>query len=201
MSADGYASAYYQGQACIRTLRRCISSVTDRPAPVLIKPTILVLMPLAWPKLKPSQTNWNRWDRYPLSPARSSARARPQRRLRNAGKSRPMSNRRWPRSRLQRQIFKLVRTGSDRPCAAGGVSLRPSIRSGVNRVVAALLALKTTTVVTSHFIAINVAVGAATQDDRVICFEPDNCSCTRLEVGDGRLRLVELGRQRETRIL
>ncbi len=69
------------------------------------------------------------------------------------------------------------------------------------QVVAALLALKTTTVVTSHFIAINAAVGAATQDDRVICFEPDNCSCTRLEVHEGRLRVVELGRQRETRIL
>lgn len=79
--------------------------------------------------------------------------------------------------------------------------LAPQYQEWRNQVVAALLGLKTTTVVTSHFIAINVAVGAATQDDRVICFEPDNCSCTRLEVGDGRLRLVELGRQRETRIL
>ena len=79
--------------------------------------------------------------------------------------------------------------------------LAPQYQEWREQVVAALLALKTSTVVTSHFIAINVAVGAATQDGRVICFEPDNCSCTRLEVRDGRLHLVELGRQRETRIL
>lgn len=79
--------------------------------------------------------------------------------------------------------------------------LAPQYQEWRNQVVSALLALKTTTVVTSHFIAINAAVGAATQDGRVICFEPDNCSCTRMEVSDGRLRLVELGRQRETRIL
>ena len=79
--------------------------------------------------------------------------------------------------------------------------LAPQYQEWRDRVVAALLALKTTTVVTSHFIAINVAVGAAMQDGRVICFEPDNCSCTRLEVRDSQLHLIELGRQRETRIL
>ena len=78
--------------------------------------------------------------------------------------------------------------------------LAPQYQEWRDRVITALLALKTTTVVTSHFVAISAAVGAATQDDRVICFEPDNCSCTRLEVGDGWLRLVELGRQRETRL-
>ena len=80
-------------------------------------------------------------------------------------------------------------------------ALAPRYQEWREQVVAALLALRTTTVVTSHFIAINAAVGAATQDGRVICFEPDNCSCTRLEVRAGRLHLVELGRQRETRIL
>ena len=80
-------------------------------------------------------------------------------------------------------------------------ALAPRYQEWREQVVAALVALKTTTVVTSHFIAINAAVGAATQDDRVICFEPDNCSCTRLEVRAGRLRLVALGRQRETRVL
>ena len=67
-------------------------------------------------------------------------------------------------------------------------------------VVAALISLGTTTVVTSHFVAINAAVGAATGDDRMICFQPDNCSCTVLELVDGRLHVVELGHQRATRI-
>ena len=67
-------------------------------------------------------------------------------------------------------------------------------------VVAALLSLEADTVVTTHYIAINAAVGVATGDDRVINFRPDNCSCTVLE-SDGRsLTLVELGRERETAV-
>lgn len=64
----------------------------------------------------------------------------------------------------------------------------------------ALLAIKDDTVVFSHFIAINVAAGAAENDDRVILFRPDNCSVTILEVGDDRLRLVERGHEAETKV-
>ena len=65
-------------------------------------------------------------------------------------------------------------------------------------VVAALLSLDADTVVVTHYIAINAAVGVATGDDHVVNFRPDNCSCTLLE-SDGRsLRLIELGRERET---
>jgi len=67
--------------------------------------------------------------------------------------------------------------------------------------VTTLGALDRSTVVTTHFIAINVAVGAATGDDRLDCFQPDHCSCTVLEVKDGRLQLVSLGRERETLVL
>ena len=68
-------------------------------------------------------------------------------------------------------------------------------RDGVAR---ALLALDADTVVVTHYIAINAAVGHATGDDRVLNFRPDNCSCTVLD-SDGRaLALVELGRERET---
>jgi broad specificity phosphatase PhoE len=70
-----------------------------------------------------------------------------------------------------------------------------------DRLVSTLVTLNTSTVVTTHFIAINVAVGVATGDARMICCEPDHCSCTVLEVKDGRLHLVSLGRQRETQIL
>jgi broad specificity phosphatase PhoE len=69
------------------------------------------------------------------------------------------------------------------------------------QVAAALSALRTPTVITTHFVAINAAVGLATGDDRMVCFEPDHCSCTVLEVGDGTLRVVTLGRQRATRIV
>lgn len=55
-------------------------------------------------------------------------------------------------------------------------------------------------VITTHFVAINAAVGAATGDNRMVCCEPDNCSCTVLDVVEGTLRLVLLGHQRATQI-
>jgi len=68
-------------------------------------------------------------------------------------------------------------------------------------VVEALRALSEDTIVVSHYIAINVAVGHALGDARVTCFRPDYCSCTLLDVADGRLVLIELGAQGATRVL
>ena len=44
----------------------------------------------------------------------------------------------------------------------------------------ALLAQQQDCIIFSHFVAINAAVGAATQDDRMRIFAPDNCSVTTL---------------------
>lgn len=66
--------------------------------------------------------------------------------------------------------------------------------------IAALLAIQEDTVIFSHFIAINVAAGAAEGDDRVILFRPDNCSVTLVDVEGGRLALVERGREAETKV-
>ena len=41
-------------------------------------------------------------------------------------------------------------------------------------VIVALAAISEDTVVVSHFVAINVAVGAALDDPRVTCFRPDS---------------------------
>jgi len=68
-------------------------------------------------------------------------------------------------------------------------------------VLEAIRELHEDTVVVSHFVAINVAAGAALENDRVTCFRPDHCSCTVLDVVDGRLSLVELGAQGATRVL
>ena len=68
-------------------------------------------------------------------------------------------------------------------------------------VVEALRELSVDTVVVSHYVAINVAVGTATGDQRVACFRPDYCSCASLDVVDGRLVLIELGAQAATRVL
>lgn len=60
-------------------------------------------------------------------------------------------------------------------------------------VIEALLALDGDSVVFTHFMAINVVVGAATGDDRLVCFWPDNGSITIVEADGSGLSLIERG--------
>jgi broad specificity phosphatase PhoE len=80
-------------------------------------------------------------------------------------------------------------------------TLTPELQAWRASVIAALVGLSRPTVVVSHFIAINVAVGAALDDDRVVVFAPDNCSKTLLDVVRGRLLLVEKGTEAKTKVL
>jgi broad specificity phosphatase PhoE len=66
--------------------------------------------------------------------------------------------------------------------------------------IATLCAQRQDTVIFSHFVAINAAVGAAERTDRAAIFRPDNCSVTVLDVESGGLRLVERGRESETKV-
>jgi broad specificity phosphatase PhoE len=85
---------------------------------------------------------------------------------------------------------------------AGAWSAQPDdLRAWRRHVIDALLAVPRTTVVVTHFVAINVAVGGAEGDDRVVAFAPDNCSVTVLDVEDGALRLVRRGVERATPVL
>jgi broad specificity phosphatase PhoE len=59
------------------------------------------------------------------------------------------------------------------------------------QVLDALWAIDADAVVVTHFVVINVAVGWATGDDRVIHVRPGTCSVTELE-GDGRARRLGL---------
>jgi len=72
-----------------------------------------------------------------------------------------------------------------------------AFRDGVG---ACLTALTTDTVVTSHFVAINAAIGLAVADDTVLVRSLDNCSVTVMDVIDGRLHLVEGGHEADTLI-
>ena len=58
-------------------------------------------------------------------------------------------------------------------------------------VVDALLRIDHDTVVFTHFVAINVAIGAATGDDRVVCRRVANCSTTWIEHDGETLTLTE----------
>ena len=67
-------------------------------------------------------------------------------------------------------------------------------------VVDALLELENDTVIFSHFIAINVALGHAVEDPRVICFKPDNGSVTVFETKGSTLSLLEQGQEADTKV-
>jgi broad specificity phosphatase PhoE len=65
---------------------------------------------------------------------------------------------------------------------------------------ASLLAFEECTVVITHFVAINAAVGYATGNDRIVVFTPDHCSRTELVVDGDRLSLASLGSERITEV-
>lgn len=74
----------------------------------------------------------------------------------------------------------------------------PSLAAWRRDVVSALEALRHDSVVVTHFVAINAAVGAALGDDRVVCFRPANCSQTVLRIGDDGIAVASLGDEAET---
>jgi len=56
-------------------------------------------------------------------------------------------------------------------------------------------------VIFTHFVAVNVAAGAAINDDHIAVFKPDNGSVTVIDVVDGKLKMVERGREAFTRVI
>lgn len=75
------------------------------------------------------------------------------------------------------------------------------LRHWRDEVVNALTALPHDAVVVTHFVAINVAVGAAEGVDRVVAFHPGYCSVTVVEHDGETLRLLEQGVQADTLVL
>ena len=68
-------------------------------------------------------------------------------------------------------------------------------------VVTTVASLRRDAVIFSHFIAINVIIGEALGDDRVVVASLDNCSVTTVTVDDdGSISLVEMGGEADTLI-
>lgn len=66
------------------------------------------------------------------------------------------------------------------------------------KIIDAVEELTEDTVIFSHFIAINVLVGAATDNDLVVNFFPDNASITIFDVYRNHMNLVERGKEAGT---
>ena len=79
--------------------------------------------------------------------------------------------------------------------------LAPDLQAWRASVLDALRAIPETSVIVSHYVAINAAVGHATGDDRVALFAPDHCSVTVVDIDGAALRLIERGAEAATRVL
>lgn len=84
--------------------------------------------------------------------------------------------------------------------ASSWPDLPDELRTWREGVLVALRELREDAVVVTHFVAINVVVGAATADARVVCSTPDYCSRTIVDVEPHYFRLVELGAQAATSV-
>lgn len=71
---------------------------------------------------------------------------------------------------------------------------RASVIEGVRQ-------LREPAVIYTHFIAINVIVGAARNSDAVVCFRPDHASVTEIDTDAPSMRIVALGREAMTTVL
>ena len=79
-------------------------------------------------------------------------------------------------------------------------NLDPDLKVWRREVIEALCSCVADSVVFSHFIAINAAVGHATGDDHVVSFRPDNASITILETIGNNLFLIERGLEAVTEV-
>jgi broad specificity phosphatase PhoE len=59
--------------------------------------------------------------------------------------------------------------------------------------VGSIAAIKHDAVVFSHYVAINVLMGMAVGDDKVVVFSPENCSVTVFDNAGGKLALIDKG--------
>ena len=72
-------------------------------------------------------------------------------------------------------------------------SVTPELADWRKACIASVAGLCDDTVIFSHYVALNVIAGAATGDDHVVTFSPDNCSVTVFESNGANVRLVEKG--------
>jgi broad specificity phosphatase PhoE len=79
-------------------------------------------------------------------------------------------------------------------------NLDRKLRAWRQDVIQTICSITPDSVIFSHFIAINVAVGFAVEDDRVVIFRPDNASITILETKADRINLIRRGDEADTRV-
>lgn len=69
-------------------------------------------------------------------------------------------------------------------------AMESELKEWRDNVLDALSEVTEDTVMVTHYVVVNAVVGAATGDDRVICFHPDNTDTTVVDKVGDRLNVV-----------
>lgn len=99
----------------------------------------------------------------------------------------------WPHSQTASQRHAAITTY----LAAHWRDMEPDLLEWRERLIGAACAETGCVAIISHFVAINVLVGAALGEDRITLFRPDNASITILRVEGRRLHLEAMGLENE----
>lgn len=79
---------------------------------------------------------------------------------------------------------------------------QPSIiRAWREGLIGMMKSCRSDTIVFTHFMVINAALGAALNDERMVVMQPDYCSCTVVETSSRGLALITRGVEATTKVL
>ena len=83
---------------------------------------------------------------------------------------------------------------------------KETMESGVNftqwkeSIMSNIYSLKKDTIIFTHFVVINAVVGEILKSDKIINFQPSNCSITELSKINDKLKIVKLGKSLESKV-
>ena len=63
-----------------------------------------------------------------------------------------------------------------------------------------IYSLNKDTIIFTHFVVINTVIGEILKSNKIVNFQPSNCSITEISKTNNKLKLVKLGKSLETRI-
>ncbi len=83
---------------------------------------------------------------------------------------------------------------------------KETIDSGVNfnqwkkNIMSNIYSLKKDTIIFTHFVVINAVIGEILKSNKIINFQPANCSITEISKINGKLKIVKLGKSLESKV-
>ena len=81
------------------------------------------------------------------------------------------------------------------------ITLLPKdVKKWRSRIIGSLISIKSNSIIFSHFMVINVVVGYIKNHSILLSMYPDNGSLTKIKVSNGKISLIEIGDEKNTKI-